>query len=64
MLANIITKPFINTDIIMTVIITMVMIVTGSDVVAVIAEYTLSVFLYLYLYGIMIYNIKDELSTY
>lgn len=48
----------------MTVIITMVMIVTGSDVVAVIAEYTLSVFLYLYLYGIMIYNIKDELSTY
>lgn len=45
----------------MTVIITMVMIVTGSDVVV---EYTLSVFLYLYLYGIMIYNIKDELSTY
>lgn len=45
----------------MTVIITIVMIVTGSDVVV---EYTLSVFLYLYLYGIMIYNIKDELSTY
>lgn len=47
----------------MTVIITMVMIVTGSDVVAVIVEYTLSVFLYLYLYGIMIYNINDELGT-
>lgn len=45
----------------MTVIITIVMIVTGSDVVV---EYTLSVFLYRYLYGIMIYNIKDELSTY
>lgn len=48
----------------MTVIITMVMIVTGSDVVTVIVEYTLSIFLYLYLYGIMIYNINDELSTY